>query len=159
MTVIYVDMDGVLAEWDPKVKTEDTHKKGFFLSCKEEKCIKDAVKKLKEKYKIKILSHTYGEWAMKEKAVWLENIGLEDIEKVFVPYGKPKSDFVNRNEKNVLIDDYSKNLHDWVQNGFVGIKFRNKVNGNNGTWNGPSINYSMTANEIVDRVESILSQM
>ncbi len=70
-----------------------------------------------------------------EKAAWLKSVGLGDVVKIFVPYGKHKKDYIkivmNPNEEYlpVLVDDYSKNLENWGANkGYLPIKFMNGIN-------------------------------
>ena len=155
---IYMDMDGVLAIWDPRVKPEDTYKPNFFLRCMPEKVVLDAIHLLRKKYRVVFLSHAYGEMAQKEKRTWLDQLGLADVPAIFVPYGEPKADFIKKigTGKSLLVDDYSKNLHHWEKSGFTGVKFYNRINGTNGTWTGPFVHYQMTAKEIADTVERII---
>lgn len=154
---VYFDMDGVLAKWDPNAKTEDTYKKDYFLYCEEEKVVTEVINILKEKYTVKILSHAYGKNAIDAKNKWLDKIGLTDIDRIFVPYGNKKSNYINKDETNVIIDDYTKNLNDWQKDGNIAIKFRNRINGTKGTWTGPSVKYDMSVKEIVDKIENIIN--
>ena len=60
-----------------------------------------------------------------------------------MPYGVPKLDYIILREDttNILIDDFSKNLHEWEKGkNNIGIKYYNGINGNHGTWKGNSIN-------------------
>lgn len=154
---IFIDMDGVLAKWDPNVSPEETYEPDFFLKCQEEEIVINLINELSKKYRVKLLSHVYGTDAVKAKTQWLEDLGLGHIDKMFVPYGNPKSSYVWGKGKKILIDDYSKNLHDWVKSGYVGIKFYNQVNGTKGTWNGPSVKYDMPINEILDEVNKAIN--
>ena len=54
-------------------------------------------------------------------------IGLQGIPAVFVPYGEPKTAYVQTKDA-ILVDDYSKNLHEWEKSGREGIKFFNGFN-------------------------------
>ena len=63
---------------------------------------------------------------------------------------------------NVLLDDYSKNLHSWVAAGNLGFKFYWKhdgmSNGTKGTWHGYSVNDKMTDEEIFNELVGIAEQ-
>lgn len=147
-------MDGTLAKWDITASTEDTKKNGFFLSRKPQSNLIAAVKKLMKDKDINccILSAVYGNAAADEKRRWLEKY-LPGIPSVFVPYGQNKADYIPSEQPAVLLDDYSVNLHNWISvPGNVGIKFRNGINGTNGTWKGKAINHTMSAEELESKI-------
>lgn len=158
MVILYVDMDGVIARWK-SASEEEVNAKGFFLACEQETGIIDAVLNLYKKgYVIKILSaaNMHGT-AVQEKRAWLKRAHFpEDIERIFVPYGQPKCRFVKKipGTVNILLDDYSKNLHEWKNDGNIGIKFRNRVNGSHGTWTGDSVDYR--SKTLVSDIEQVL---
>ena len=58
----------------------------------------------------------------------------------------------------VLLDDYSVNLHEWKANRGSCIKLRNGINGNGGTWKGESVTRFDTAENIADRIWSIIKK-
>ncbi len=155
--VIYVDMDGVLARWNSDASLEETYLPGYFLARDPEPVVIGAVKLLKAMgMDVRILSSAYDNGhATVEKTSWLEENGLGDLTRCFVPYGRRKADYIDRENINVLIDDYSKNLHQWVDEGNVGFKFYNGINGNHGTWHGYSVNNKMKAEEIAVMVSSV----
>lgn len=135
---IYIDMDGVQT-----IFTDDSFdvvsKKGYFASrpCRKEAV--ELVKKLSESsyFNVYILSAVLqDDHSEKEKISWLENQGLGNIPRIFIPYGEKKGDYVKKEGRHILIDDYSKNLLEWETMGenFVGIKFLNGINGNHGSW-------------------------
>ena len=81
-----------------------------------------------------------------EKEAWLDRY-LPEIDtqhRIFVPCGSPKSAFVPEGIKksDVLLDDYSQNLHEWKGKG---IKLMNGINGTRGSWQGARISADMTA--------------
>jgi len=155
--VIYVDMDGVLARWNSDASLEETYLPGYFLARDPEPVVIGAIKLLKGMgMDVRILSSAYNNgYATVEKASWLEKNELGDLPRCFVPYGERKADYIDQDNINVLIDDYSKNLHEWKAEGNVGFKFYNGINGNHGTWHGYSVNYKMKAEEIAIMVSSI----
>ena len=121
----YVDMDGVLAKWNSLASQEDTFEKGYFLNRKPDNKAIEYVQNLVN------------------KGNDVDNNGLENIPSIFVPYGVPKLDYIILREDttNILIDDFSKNLHEWEKGkNNIGIKYYNGINGNHGTWKGNSIN-------------------
>lgn len=127
---IYVDMDGVLAKWNSSASEEEVAARNYFLNREPEQTIIDAVAALaQEGYDVKILSAAYTVRACWEKRQWLDQNGLAGVEAIFVPYGEPKSEYVD-SENGILIDDFGKNLAEW--NG-TAIKFYNGINGRNGT--------------------------
>ena len=149
-------MDGVLAKWE-NVSLEETFLPGYFLSRQPEPSVIEAVKNMYEMgIDISILSCAYDNGiAGPEKAKWLELNGLGMIPRIFVPYGKDKSDFIEEADVNVLLDDYSRNLPEWKAKGNLGFKFYNGINGTHGTWSGYSVNYRMSAKEIMIALTSI----
>ena len=55
------------------------------------------------------------------------------MDKHGMPYG------VNIDEDDILLDDYSKNLIEWVEAGGTAIKVRNNINCSGKTWKGDTI--------------------
>lgn len=125
----FFDMDGVLAKWDTSASEEETHQRGYFASRDLELSALALVRLLKDSgRKVKILSAVYeDDHSRKEKREWLDASGLSDVESVFVPYGEKKSSYVDE-DFPVLVDDYSKNLREWEQEGHLPVKFFNGIN-------------------------------
>lgn len=61
-------------------------------------------------------------------------------------------------DREKLLDDYSVNLHEWKANRGSCIKLRNGINGNGGTWKGESVTRFDTAENIADRIWSIIKK-
>lgn len=81
--------------------------------------------------------------AKAEKNAWLDRYLPEvDTEhRIFVPCGEGKDEYVPGCvlPTDTLLDDYSVNLHSWKAAGGNAVKLRNGINGNHGTWKGPSV--------------------
>ncbi len=171
-TRIYVDMDGVLAKWNENASEEETHKKGYFISREAELSALSLVRLLKDAgMDVNILSSVYQDnHSVEEKKEWLDMNGLKDIPRTFVPYGEAKRDYVERGD-NILIDDYSRNLRQWEEEGYTAIKFMNGINnrpkltivGDSVTvkidgWEGYSIDYRMTPKQMFTVVMAVANE-
>ena len=157
---VFVDLDGVLARWNVEASVEDTFTPGFFLTREPEPEAIAAVRLMREKgLNVYILSCAYQNGlAEPEKVAWLAKAGLSDIPRIFVPYGKRKSDYAGTADVSVLLDDYSRNLHEWKAEGNIGCKFYNGINGTHGTWDGYSVSCNMTAKEIAAEITAIVRE-
>ena len=158
MTVkVFMDLDGVLARWDSDASVEDTYAPGFFLTREPEPEAIAAVRLMRKNgLDVYILSCAYQNGlAEPEKDKWLAMVGLSDIPRIFVPYGKRKTDYATAADISILVDDYTQNLHEWSAEGNIACKFYNGVNGKNGTWSGYSVNHVMTAEEIAGVISTI----
>ena len=154
---VFVDLDGVLAKWSTDASVEDTYAPGFFLTREPEpEAIAAVMLMRKEGLDVYILSCAYQNGlAEPEKDKWLAMVGLSDIPRIFVPYGKRKTDYATAADISILVDDYTQNLHEWSAEGNIACKFYNGVNGKNGTWSGYSVNHVMTAEEIAGVISTI----
>ena len=154
MRQYFFDMDGLLAVWDPSETVEATRKEGYFLTRKVEQLIKDVIKKMQAMGEdVTILSSAYLTTnAREEKEKWLKDNDI-DIPAIFVPYGLSKTDFLpDTGDTMVLIDDYSRNLREWVSESprHKGVKYRNGINGRKGTWKGTTLYPQMEVDEIIE---------
>ena len=149
---IYVDMDGVLAKWNTKATVEDTKKKGYFLAREPEEKMVNLVKTLRKLgVKVCVLSSAYPNgYAAVEKSSWLDRIFDKALDRIFVPYGANKADYISSNCESILIDDYTENLREWEKSGSRAVKFYNGINGTKGTWMGKSISLDMSVAEMIE---------
>lgn len=156
---LYVDMDGCLCRWKP-VAEEELRKEGYFISLQPQDNLVEAVRMLSRAWNVQILSAVIEDTsAKKEKSQWLSSHGLGHISTVFVPNGNVKADYVERSQgQKFLLDDYTKNLREWDESGYIGIKFRNGINGSKGTWQGLSVDHTMPASELFATLDGILAQ-
>ncbi len=142
---IFFDMDGCLAEWRAAATMENLYEKDYFLSLKPNRNVVEAARILHEQgHEVFILSAVLpdSEYAIPGKSQWIEMFMpfIRNENKIFVPSGK-KCDAIPGGvcENDILLDDYSKNLHEWAQAGARGIKLMNGVNGTNGSWDGEKV--------------------
>ena len=153
--VLWVDMDGVLAKWNPDAKWSDmcNPKTHYFAHCEPDKKVIESIKRLLDNsvrnYEIAICSKVIGPEQAMDKSLWLAQHGLANIKKLFIPYNEKKPIC----KKDFLLDDYTKNLKEI--NG-TGVKFYNGINGNNGTWTGYAISHQMNPGKAAFIIDSII---
>lgn len=169
--VYYIDMDGVIAVWNQNASEEETHENGYFLNRDVELSAIAFVRMLKDSgADVRILSSVYmDDHSSEDKSMWLVQNGLGDLPKTFVPYGHDKHAYINdENGFPVLIDDYSKNLIAWEEEGYLAFKFFNGVNNmprlkvkdgtiqiSTDTWTGYSIDRRMSPAQMYLLVTSV----
>lgn len=140
---LYFDMDGVLAKWQAGTPIETVCSPGYFANLPTEQNVVDALKLLakKDELELHILSAVFDEphniadklhWIKinLEGAIWPENIH-------FVSNGTRKSLALGGvDSDDILIDDYSKNISEWIEDGGTAIKMFNATNGRTGKYYG-----------------------
>ena len=163
---IFVDMDGTLARFhDENLYLERMFEKGFFRDLKP---FENAVSAIKELVKdntseIFILSATVNSCSLEEKQEWLDRY-LPEIDKehrIFTSLNVPKSEAIGHRltDKDILIDDYNKNLLEWQKAGGTSVKAKNNINhkGLHGElWKGDLIDITDTAESIVELMTKII---
>ena len=124
---IYCDMDGVLADFNKRVRAVERfeNEKGFFKNLAPIKTNVESIKLLIENnYNVYILSASPNESADNDKLEWLKKylpmIKNENI--ILMRNGENKADFVKTTENNLLFDDYSKNVNDFLNRGFDSVR-------------------------------------
>ncbi len=162
---LFVDMDGTLCQWKDCEKYEDLYEPGFFSSMLPNTALVDAIKIifLQNEIVIYILSAALADsdCAVKEKNMWLD-LHLPEVDhdhRIFVSTDIKKYAAVPGGIRptDILLDDYSKNLHEWSEKA-VAVKFLNGVNGTNGTWErcgGFVVHGNKAADKIAQEVTNI----
>ena len=175
---VFIDMDGVLAKWAPVDFYEQLFEKGRFSSLPVQQWVIDGLlgaSQLFPKLRIRkdgkeqevnveyyiLTSCVESEYAIPEKSDWLDKeFNLPAQRRIYVKNGDNKADYVPGGVKptDILIDDYSVNLHRWANRGGQGIKLMNGDNGNYGTWRGKSIKRFATPNQFFNTIVDIILQ-
>lgn len=157
---IYIDMDGCIAKWNTEAYIDDTFEPGYFAAREPETGLIAAVKMLAKEYDVSILSAVYNDdHSITDKKTWLKNNGLSFLPTIFVPYGESKQKYIDHNYMSILIDDYSKNLNEWVlSKNCYGIKFLNGINSTKGTWTGYMIPNKMNPQAMYRTIKGLINE-
>lgn len=174
MINFFIDMDGVTCAYSKEeVEFSEYYKEGFFLNLKPHPGNLKMLKMLIDDFpnaNFYILSSLLAEseFIEKEKNQWLDAY-LPEIKKenrLFVPEGFPKSEFIKEKVKlskedvNILLDDYTVNLKKWKDDGFLGIKVINNINNTKGEWLSENpenfINYRAGSQSNKEKIKSII---
>lgn len=157
-TKLFVDLDGTVAVWNAVGEYEDLFKRGYFLNLDVHENVVQGIKLLcNTGMDIYVLSAylTESQYALREKNEWVKtHLSFVDRRnRLFVPQNMSKPQYVNAligklDSNFVLLDDYSKNLHEWNAAGGLSIKLLNGLNGTIGTWKGPTVSRFATPDAI-----------
>lgn len=145
MKKIFLDLDGTVAKFNVRnaLKRFD-NEIGFFANLGAYKGI-ESVNELAKSGIVYIISASPNTQADNDKMIWinkyLPNVPLENITMCRVGENKAKT-IENKYSMSIsqecyLLDDYTKNLQEWVANGGTGIKRLTSVADNStGKWQG-----------------------
>ena len=182
---LFVDMDGVLAEWKPitipvqfpsdkitKVINDTLYADNYYKNLHPYKNVVEAIKTLinDNKMDVYILSCYLPQLAeyptsnpLQDKRDWLdEEFGdlIPDSHRIFVKDGEPKVENIpfDLSEEDFLLDDYTKNLKIWINDAHhpKGIKLLNPYNDTAKSWKGPRISCTDTPDQIKVKIENII---
>lgn len=166
---IFVDIDGTLAVFTPVNKIETLYEEGYFRNLEPHKNTIAGLKmfmKDNPEIEVYILSSVLADspYALDEKQAWLDQY-LPEINRehrIFPPCGAEKADYVPGKMKStdILLDDYSKNLIAWKNNGGTGLKLMNGINGTKGSWQGYTIpGYNILPEHFYSKLTGITRQL
>lgn len=143
-TILFIDMDGVLANFDKAIDEMGTleamFKPGFFRGLEPmEEGLNETIKEIQESgITVKILSKACVKKTdkrflgqMVDKAEWIaEHIPCIDRLNIIIQAtDESKGDIIEyyKHHECILLDDYSKNLADWAFAGGKGIKKAKRI--------------------------------
>lgn len=161
---LFVDMDGTLAKFNNQISSEEQlYEKGYFFNLEPQMDVVDAIRDIIKEDKMEVFALsavlTDSLYALNEKNEWLDKYlpELGDDRRVFSPVGQEKALHIPNGiqQGDILLDDYSKNLHEWPKDGLA-IKLMNGINGTKGTWKGPSVDLFSGAKDIKQGIESLV---
>ena len=122
---IYVDMDGVLADFnnEPNALERFKQEQGFFFKLKPIIENVDYINYLIGLgFNVCVLSASPNEQADFDKLVWL-HLYLPQLKNItIIRLGENKADYVKTNGINILFDDYGKNCRDFESRGYKACK-------------------------------------
>lgn len=139
--MLFVDMDGTLAVWQPATP-EELARPHYFAMLPVNGNVVRALQLIHNEHNeqdvdIYILSAVLqGTQAEEDKKKWLSARCpyIDSTHQIFVPYGENKAEYVKRLlgvslKDSYLLDDYSKNIKEWAAAGGTPIKLFNGING------------------------------
>lgn len=160
MNRVFFDMDGTLFVFNREKTLDEVMVPGYFRDLEP---IPNMVECLHQLYTwgmgnldVYILSAVLpGEHFKNDKLYSISNVmpWFPKERVLFARCGVPKNaDLAVKMPTDILVDDLTANLKDWHG---VGIKYYNGINGNNGTWNGYSIDYRTDGTHLARQIEAI----
>lgn len=167
---LFIDMDGTVAEWNTKATIDEVATPGYFQDRIPMESVIKGVEELEKYFNLIICSATFqDDHSIDDKKVWLKKfmpfINLDDA--VFVPYGMSKYRCLQKEmakrgleiqDKDVFLDDYTKNLFDMREssNGkIIPIKVLNGINDTNKTWDGHRVSSASSPDVIASTILGI----
>lgn len=162
---LFVDMDGTLCKWKAISSEEDLFTQGWFLDMEPVLPVVDAIRWIIQKPEVEVFILTAvpegNPYARGEKLQWLGEylMDMASDHVIFVPLGQKKYDFApgGIQPTDILLDDYSKNLHEWAERA-IGLKVKTDANGTKGTWSGATVDARSSALEIYNTIGAIIKE-
>lgn len=158
---LFIDMDGTVAKfYHDKKYLDKMFEQGYFENLKPYAIAKKINEYAQTSNDINIYMLTAcvnSPWCIKEKTLWLKKYMPNVKHHYFISLGKNKAKSVeqhHKNEINILLDDYTRNLTEWEANGqnWVGIKFVNGINDKSKKWNGKR---ARTLRQVLQHISSL----
>lgn len=166
---LFVDMDGTLAVFRSVDTLEKLYEKDYFANLEPQMNVIDGIRHIirnNPKIEVFVLSAVLSDspYAVPEKNEWLDKYLPEvDAEhRLYPACGESKKEFLKGSYGGVrsddfLLDDYSKNLHEWEPPA-KGIKVMNGINGKNGTWTKDKVSIECDGNTFAECVVNIMQR-
>ena len=162
---LYFDMDGVLATWQEGTPIETVCSPGYFANLPAEQNVVDALKVLatNDRVELHILSAVFDEpHNIADKLHWIkaylgDAVKPENIH--FVSNGTRKSLALGCiGREDILVDDYSKNISEWIEDGGTAIKMFNATNGRTEKYYGAYTCTWLAPCQIADDIPAVVSK-
>ena len=164
MKRLFVDMDGTIARFYSNNKYEEAmFEPGFFKNLRPYRKVILGLKMFAKKHPdvpLFVLSACITDLSVAEKDEWID-AHFEIIpreRRIYMRVGEKKSNFVPNGIScaDYLLDDYTKNVVEWTDDGGKGIKIQNEINCKNGTWKGAKISSYDSPARFCDHLEKLL---
>lgn len=142
---LFIDMDGVLAKFNPIASEEELYEQGYFINLDPMPEVVNGIRQHIAETpgaEVYVLSAylSDSDYALEEKQRWLDEYlpEIDQEHRIFCPCGEPKTQYIAHGigRTDILIDDYTKNLLEWKKAGGKGMKLLNGINHTRGTWQG-----------------------
>lgn len=174
MKKIFIDMDGVLAEYRDGCTEKDLMQKDYFLTLAPQWNMIKAMEMLIEAsyqmdFEVYVLTKVYPNMfrhSVSEKLQWRDEYMPSLFDSQFIMVNgeeEEKSEAIKSitgcdiDKDYILIDDYNHNLVDWTQNGGTAIKYINPINDKTKSFVGNRIAYTMDAYSIYSILINMVS--
>ena len=158
---IFIDMDGTIAKFHPEKSLEEVASAGYFKRVEPISQVINGIKALftLPEIEIYVLSSVFNDdHSISDKNEWLDTyFPVPRDHRLFVPYGTSKSQWLKEimgiNPKDVLVDDFTKNLRQWHG---IGVKILNGINHTHASWRGYVLDGRMEAPYIAKTLLGII---
>ncbi len=158
---LFVDMDGTINYFNNNIDSLDSvYSKGYFSNLHPRNQVVEALREYsKHDSEVYVLANVIDSpYAINEKNEWLDKYlpELDQQHRIFVPYGKNKTDYIQGNitKMDFLLDDSETNLIEWNKQGSA-IKLVNELNDRESEWDGESVYYNAPSRAIAFSIRSI----
>lgn len=162
---MFFDMDGVLAHFNNQIESEEVlYQQGYFKNLLPQTSVLEAVNMMINCYPEQcyiLTAAVESPYAIPEKKEWLSTYVTSNLKKdhiLFAKCGEPKSLYIEKGIRSfdILVDDYTKNLDSFVNDGGRGIKVVNAINDTNKSWKGKRVFYNDEPVKIFEELERSL---
>lgn len=174
MTVkLFVDLDGTLARFFEPENPVGRYAKedDFFLKLNPYSELVEALVMISQESKADVLilsavDQGIRESCIRQKEEWLRKVyadfGMAAPRALYPLTNTNKAEYVKTmiggfSKDYWLLDDYTKNIREWVNEGGRAVKAINELNGSGQKWNGERVNILSSADSIYGELKRIMS--